>query len=630
MASTNPGTKQTAQVVVVNNTAKAIKGGFVSHRYSDVYNNAWDFKQLDPSKQSDPANVNYNTGFGRIGADWWLLVFEIDGVDYCTLPNAGTAFVTFLETGAVNYGGALIATITAALSTPLGGAIAGAVSDPIIKAFLNTADMTAYKQNTLTDADAGKVVQLKISEDKTGMYVDITSPSGTTRTQCTRFCKYANVTVRNETGQPLDHVFVWHKYGNIFKEQKMVPKLDSVDPKNPNAHSVSKSFRVSFISGKGDDWWIVGFKMGGKTYVSVPNSTSTFAQDIARFSLVIAGGVSAAVGGDAGSVMSQVFDAYSETLVSGDTSNAGYQMHTLKPEQDEDILVPSPVTTIVIKPGNLLDLKSPSHTTSCKYQELPPAPLQSVVHVARPLSMSMSAPVLLTAVPPMKEKEPGNIQAIYTCLFSCDQGSTKVLLCKRNERSFWYACPKSTQGKTIVHNDAESRFSFAIHENGDEIAYGRSRLSLIGGLYSSHDTSTGPQQTRGQLEFFQQAGISAPKTQTQYVIVHDTVNKSFVGVNYVRTDENNLNLLASKISGSIVAAKDIISSCKGNLSSFSRDFVAKLPPVYSNILDSVKVYTVGEAIAYLSADGHSRSVLQVSLFYETLSLHIHSELFCRL
>lgn len=73
-------TKQTALFKVLNKTPNAISGLSISHKYSDVYKNQFDWEGTVPAGKisSEAMTVEYNTGFGTTGRDWWQVTYHRD------------------------------------------------------------------------------------------------------------------------------------------------------------------------------------------------------------------------------------------------------------------------------------------------------------------------------------------------------------------------------------------------------------------------------------------------------------------------------------------------------------------------------------------------------------------------
>ena len=84
-------TKHTATVVVRNETGGDVVTIHVGHKYSDNFKNQKDFacvlKNDETTPSSNKLTVEYNTGFGTTGRDWWYDGFLMaDGSFYQSNP----------------------------------------------------------------------------------------------------------------------------------------------------------------------------------------------------------------------------------------------------------------------------------------------------------------------------------------------------------------------------------------------------------------------------------------------------------------------------------------------------------------------------------------------------------------
>ncbi|KAF7536296.1 hypothetical protein G7054_g4649 [Neopestalotiopsis clavispora] len=70
--------RQTARVVVKNATDSPVKAVGLVHKYSDVYKNTGAWEVIHPGQESSAIEVEYNTGFGTTGTDWWTLSWLSD------------------------------------------------------------------------------------------------------------------------------------------------------------------------------------------------------------------------------------------------------------------------------------------------------------------------------------------------------------------------------------------------------------------------------------------------------------------------------------------------------------------------------------------------------------------------
>lgn len=172
---------QTAQVVVLNKTGRALRYVNILHKYSDNYRNTreWgvgaDSPAPRPSEASSAMSVDYNTGFLTTGRDWWLVTWQFEGERkfYYTNPDNFRSIIDFLEAPVK----ALVDKALDAIGEEYPGlSDAGKI---IVNLAFNTESTAGLKQHILRDEDAGRVTQILINADNT---VEWHSPSGTSST----------------------------------------------------------------------------------------------------------------------------------------------------------------------------------------------------------------------------------------------------------------------------------------------------------------------------------------------------------------------------------------------------------------------------------------------------------------
>ncbi|GEM77551.1 hypothetical protein [Vibrio sagamiensis] len=162
-------TKRTAKAQIVNETGRAIKVATLNHKYSDNYKNHKTFGSIPDGEASDFLSVEYNTGFGTTGRDWWLATWQYDEKEvFFTNPNNFRAAFDWAE-GQVNSLFASVKDIPDELTPAVNIAS---------KAF-NSESTKGFKQHILRSEDSGKVVKITLKKD--GKVV-ITSPSGKSET----------------------------------------------------------------------------------------------------------------------------------------------------------------------------------------------------------------------------------------------------------------------------------------------------------------------------------------------------------------------------------------------------------------------------------------------------------------
>jgi PUD1/2-like protein len=200
-------TKRTAQVNVVNNSGRDIEIITVSHKYSDNYKNSETWLNLpNGAKTKAPLVVEYNTGFGTTGRDWWRISWKFKGDPglYVTNPNnfrreidalesigpgvlvaAGTALGSLAGGAAGGAAGTYLApgvgtTYGAAAGKAVGGKAGAAAAKAMADALMNGESTVGFKQHILRSEDeSGKtptIIEIKADG------VTFRSPSGNSDT----------------------------------------------------------------------------------------------------------------------------------------------------------------------------------------------------------------------------------------------------------------------------------------------------------------------------------------------------------------------------------------------------------------------------------------------------------------
>src|SRR5438128_57812 len=81
--------KHTADIQVENKTGHEIEFVTVAHKYGNDYKQTKTWSNLGNGRTTRQAmQVDYNTGFGTTGADWWVVTWKYKGDDtlYVTDP----------------------------------------------------------------------------------------------------------------------------------------------------------------------------------------------------------------------------------------------------------------------------------------------------------------------------------------------------------------------------------------------------------------------------------------------------------------------------------------------------------------------------------------------------------------
>jgi hypothetical protein len=187
-----PGTapakdKRHANVVVENKTGNVIEVVTVAHKYSDNYKQAKTWGNL-PNGQpvKEPLVVEYNTGFGTTGRDWWVVSWKYQGDDaiYLTDPFNLRGPIDALEKATIKALPGAGTAAGGAIGGEPGAAIGGPAADQIGKLFLNTESTDGFKQHILRDEDSqekggGKPTVIEIGTEN----VKFRSPSGESTTR---------------------------------------------------------------------------------------------------------------------------------------------------------------------------------------------------------------------------------------------------------------------------------------------------------------------------------------------------------------------------------------------------------------------------------------------------------------
>ena len=178
---------RTANVVVVNETGIDIAAVSLIHKYSDNYvnNTVWNGPIKNGGTTSPPLKVDYHTGAGTTGMDWWRVTWiDTNKVLYATDPHNFQGMLNWFENILKkNANWAALALLKkapeAAEMAPFVVAAAAAIKG-IDVMVLNDATTVGFKENMLRSNDDGKTVTITLHSDTT---VTISSPSGSSATQ---------------------------------------------------------------------------------------------------------------------------------------------------------------------------------------------------------------------------------------------------------------------------------------------------------------------------------------------------------------------------------------------------------------------------------------------------------------
>jgi hypothetical protein len=166
----------------------------------------------------------------------------------------------------------------------------------------------------------------------------------------------ANVTVRNETGVPLQQVSVAHKFSS---DAGQVGFWTNVAP-----GATPSAFQVSYRTGigtAGKDWWIISWQYQGQNILNVtePNNLLPVLESLQNI-LAIPGALT--IGAILGVVSENPFAGQAAAAVAygflrNTNSNAGWKQHILRSDDE------GPTTTIIIKQSTVI-FDSPSGQSS--------------------------------------------------------------------------------------------------------------------------------------------------------------------------------------------------------------------------------------------------------------------------
>jgi Up-Regulated in long-lived daf-2 len=140
-------TRRTAEVVVVNHTGKTMERVFVLHKYSDNYKNRETWEHLlHNATTSRRMNVQYNTGFGTTGRDWWFVTWmDPEGKVFITNPHNFREVFDWFDRNAGRIG--------ATAGGYIGGDAGRAFGRAVFEALTNEEATVGFKQHILRAED---------------------------------------------------------------------------------------------------------------------------------------------------------------------------------------------------------------------------------------------------------------------------------------------------------------------------------------------------------------------------------------------------------------------------------------------------------------------------------------------
>ena len=178
-------TQRKGPVQIVNNTGRTLLSVSIAHKYSDNYKNEHTWELIKNQETSSTTTVDYNTGFGTTGRDWWLVTWvDNKGNTYMTDPKNFQDVLNFFEKITNSIAEPLVTLGTAvATGSPEPStktlAAAAAVVGGLTTSLLNTEGTAGFKQHILRAEDEGRPTKIIIKEDNK---VEFNSKSGISKT----------------------------------------------------------------------------------------------------------------------------------------------------------------------------------------------------------------------------------------------------------------------------------------------------------------------------------------------------------------------------------------------------------------------------------------------------------------
>lgn len=179
-------TKRTALATVQNSTDQPIFAVSLVHKYSDNYKNSKEWAVIKPGETAAEAlTVEYNTGFGTTGRDWWLISwYNADmTVQYVSAPNNFRGIIDVLETiapavvGGAAAAAAILVDAASASTTKAATAALVAIANKTTEKLTNDESTVGFKQHIVRSEDEGNVTKVIIGSD-----ISFNSESGVSNT----------------------------------------------------------------------------------------------------------------------------------------------------------------------------------------------------------------------------------------------------------------------------------------------------------------------------------------------------------------------------------------------------------------------------------------------------------------
>lgn len=190
LATTCEATKRYARVSVENASDNHLLSVSLVHKYSDNYKNQRQWAVIHPHSSSpDYLDVEYNTGFGTTGRDWWLLTWYSEDLQtqYYTNPNNFRGVFDALDKVAPSMIEAVIDYAASLIDSDPNSVVGEAVNAAVELAkettqqLFNTEATEGFKQHILRTEDSNAVTRIIINGEGEGT-VTFVSRSGSSST----------------------------------------------------------------------------------------------------------------------------------------------------------------------------------------------------------------------------------------------------------------------------------------------------------------------------------------------------------------------------------------------------------------------------------------------------------------
>jgi hypothetical protein len=169
-------TKNYAQAVIQNNSSKTFVSIGLSHKYSDVFKDQTSWAALAPGQTSTPPlTVEYNTGFGTTGQDWWyILAVDSEGNIWNTNPSNARWLWDGADSLIQKFGSTVAGWLFAGATITEGTTVIGAGLIQLLTMMTNNESTAGFKEFLLRSEDAGQTVTITLTDTN----IHFSAPSG--------------------------------------------------------------------------------------------------------------------------------------------------------------------------------------------------------------------------------------------------------------------------------------------------------------------------------------------------------------------------------------------------------------------------------------------------------------------